>query len=172
MKNTIKIINELKQKGLIKDYAIGGAIGVLKWVEPFFTRDLDIFVVLSQQKKGQKLIYLSGIYDYLKKKGYTKWVGQWIIIEGVPVEFIPAEGLAKESVEKAIETEFEGLKTRVISPEYLIALLLVAARPKDIIKIQMLLGQAKIDMEKLKRISKRYNLNKKLRPFIKGHKNE
>jgi len=47
MKNTIKVINELKQKGLIKDYAIGGAIGVLRWVEPFFTRDLDIFILDS-----------------------------------------------------------------------------------------------------------------------------
>ena len=45
MKKTIEVINELKKVGLLKDYAIGGAIGVLKWVEPFFTRDLVIFII-------------------------------------------------------------------------------------------------------------------------------
>jgi hypothetical protein len=38
-------MNNLKEKGLIKDYAIGGAIATLRWTEPFFTRDLDIFVI-------------------------------------------------------------------------------------------------------------------------------
>jgi hypothetical protein len=45
MKSAIKIMNELKKEKLIKDYAVGGAIGALKWVEPFFTRDLDIFII-------------------------------------------------------------------------------------------------------------------------------
>jgi len=35
MKKTLELINELKEKGLIKDYAIGGAIGVSRWVESF-----------------------------------------------------------------------------------------------------------------------------------------
>ncbi len=42
MKNTIKVLNELKTKGLIKDYAIGGAIAALKYVSPFFTEDFEI----------------------------------------------------------------------------------------------------------------------------------
>ena len=36
MKKAIEVMNELKEKGLIKDYAIGGAIAALRWVEPFF----------------------------------------------------------------------------------------------------------------------------------------
>jgi len=47
MKKTLEVINELKRKGLIKDYVIGGDIGVLKWTEPFFTRDLDIFIIIE-----------------------------------------------------------------------------------------------------------------------------
>ncbi|MCM8787260.1 MAG: hypothetical protein NC935_04315, partial [Candidatus Omnitrophica bacterium] len=38
-------------------------------------------------------------------KGYNEWKGQWLIIEGVPVEFIPAEGLLREVVENAFRTE-------------------------------------------------------------------
>jgi len=30
MKNAIKVLNELKEKALIKDYAIGGGIATLK----------------------------------------------------------------------------------------------------------------------------------------------
>lgn len=166
MKKTIEVINKLKKEKLIKNYAIGGAIGVLRWVEPFFTRDLDIFIVPFQEPKG-KVIDLSLIYNFLKKRGYDEWLGQWIIIEGIPVEFIPAGNLAEESVANAQEIEFEGVKTKVIIPEYLIALLLKAGREKDTIKIKMLLEQAKIDRKKLNEILVRYGLDNKLKPFMK-----
>jgi len=165
MKKTIEVINGLREERLIKDYAIGGAIGVLRWVEPFFTRDLDIFIIPSREPKG-KVIDLSPIYGYLKKKGYDEWTGQWIMIEGIPVEFIPAENLAKESVTNAQEIEFEGVKTKVIIPEYLIALLLKVGREKDIRKIKMLLEQAKVDRKKLNEILVRYDLDSKFKSFM------
>jgi predicted nucleotidyltransferase len=166
MKKTIEIINKLKEERLIKDYAIGGAIGVLRWVEPFFTRDLDIFIIPFQEPKG-KVIDFSCIYDSLKKKGYSEWIGQWIMIEDIPVEFIPAENLAKESVIEAQEIEFEGIKTKVITPEYLIALLLRAGREKDIMKIKMLLEQAKVDRKKLNEILIKYDLDSTFKLFMK-----
>lgn len=169
MKKTIEVINEIKREGLIKDYAIGGAIGVLKWTEPFFTRDLDIFIAI-ENGTNQKIIVLSPIYEYLKKHGYNEWVGQWIIIETIPVEFIPVDDLAGEAVRDALETDFEGVKTKVMTPEYLIALLLRAGRDKDIIKIEMLLKQSKINKEKLNDILKKYNLEEKLDRFIKRDK--
>lgn len=171
MKNTIKVINELKKKKLIKDYAIGGAIGVLRWVEPFFTRDLDVFIIPAPESKDRNIIQFSSIYDYLKEKGYNKWIGQWIVIEGIPVEFIPAEGLGEEAVENAKEIEFEGIKTKIMIPEYLIALLITAGRDKDIIKVRMLLDQAEVDAERLKIILNKYDLNEKYRCFTKKDKN-
>lgn len=103
MKKTIEVINELKKERLIKDYAIGGAIGVLKWVEPFFTHDLDIFIISVKETK-EGVINLSPIYEYLKKRGCF-WKGQWIVIEGIPVDFIPADALEKEAVEVVTETK-------------------------------------------------------------------
>ncbi|MCK4244292.1 MAG: hypothetical protein KAX20_01560 [Candidatus Omnitrophica bacterium] len=171
MKKAIIVMNELKREGLIKDYAIGGAIGALKWVEPFFTRDLDIFIILIKEPENGEVIMLSPLYEYLKKRGYNKWVEQWIIIDDVPVELIPAEGVSKESVENALEVEFEGIRTKVMRPEYLIALFLKAGRDKDIRKIEMLLKQTKIDMEKLKDILRRYDLLKKFKRFMKEGQN-
>ena len=171
MKKAIIVMNELKKEGLIKDYAIGGANGALKWVEPFFTRDLDIFIILIKEPENGEVIMLSPLYEYLKKRGHNKWVEQWIIIDDVPVEFIPAEGVSKESVENALEVEFESIRTKVMRPEYLIALFLKAGRDKDIRKIEMLLKQTKIDMEKLKDILRRYNLFKKFKRFMKEGQN-
>ncbi|MCK4326190.1 hypothetical protein KAW55_05495, partial [bacterium] len=149
---------------LIKDYAVGGAIGALKWVELFFTSNLDIFII--PVKETEKLINLSPVYEYLKKKGYY-WKGQWIIIEEVPVYFIPADALGKEAVENAEETEYEGIKTKVITPEYLIALFLKAGRDKDVRKIEMLLEQAKVDTGKLDKILEEYGLTSKFVKFKK-----
>lgn len=167
MKNTIEVINGLKKNGLIKDYAIGGAIGVLKWVEPFFTRDLDVFIILPPENKKTNLVFLTPIFNYLEQKGYKDWVEQWIVIEGIPVEFIPAEELAEEAVENAVEAAYEEIKTKVMTPEYLIALLTKAGRDKDIIKIRMLLEQIKIDREKLENILTKYNLGERFRYLIR-----
>ncbi len=164
MKKTLGVINELKEKGLIKDYAIGGAIGVLRWVEPFFTRDLDIFIAYSAEVKEKRLIILTPIYEYLKEKG-CYWDKQWIVINGLPVDFIVAEELERKAIEEAQETEYEGIKTKVLTPEYLIALCLRAGRDKDDRKIDMLLTQAKIDMEKLNEILNRHNLKEKFIEF-------
>jgi len=167
MKKTLEVINELREKGLIKDYAIGGAIAVLKWVEPFFTRDLDIFVIPIQEVSNKEIISFLPIHDYLESKGYNRWSGQWIIIEEVPVEFFPAGGLMKEAVENAIETEYEDVKTKVLSPEYLIPLLLKAGRDKDIRHIEMLLSQTNIDTIKLNEVLLNYNLTEKFENFKK-----
>jgi hypothetical protein len=83
------------------------------------------------------------------------------MIEGIPVEFIPAVGLTREAVEQSIIVDFEGVKTKVMTPEYLIASFLLAGRDKDITKIKLLLEQAPIDQEKLTGILSRYNLLEK-----------
>jgi len=160
MKKTIEVLNQLQRKGLIKDYAIGGGIATIFYVEPFFTYDLDVFIIPSGTVKEQNLILLSPIYSYLEAKGY-KWKGEHIIIEGVPVQFIPADELEKEAVTRAKGVEYEGVKTRVMAPEYLVAVLLRAGRKKNLEKIEKLLEQTKIDRRKLGAILRKYGLSKK-----------
>jgi hypothetical protein len=46
MKKTLAILNELKKAGLITDYAIGGGMGAVFYVEPFLTYDLDVFILV------------------------------------------------------------------------------------------------------------------------------
>jgi hypothetical protein len=123
--------------------------------------------LLSQKKEVAEddKSFLTDIYDYLKFRGYDKWVGQWIIIEGIPVEFISAQGLEEDAVKNAVEVEYEGVKTKVITPEYLIATFLKTSREKDKIKIQMLLEQAEVDIGKLEEILTKYGLINEFRDF-------
>lgn len=160
MRETLKVINELKEKGLITDYAIGGGIAALFYIEPFLTYDLDVFIIPREKKEQKGLIFLSAVFDYLRSMGYS-WKGEHIIIEGVPVQFIPADELEKEGVENARVIEYEEIKTKVISPEYLIVILLRAGRKKDIEKIERLLEQTEIDRKKLNELLNKFNLKEK-----------
>lgn len=165
MKNAIRVMNELKERGLIKDYAIGGAIAALRWTEPFFTVDLDVFIILEEEADERGLIVLSPIYEYLKERGYV-WKGHWIMIEGIPVDIFPADPLEKEAIAEAEEIEYEGVNTKVLTPEYLIALFARAGREKDKRKISLLLEQAEVDRQKLERILDRYGLSERSRDLV------
>ncbi len=163
MKSALQVLNELKEIELIQDYAIGGAVAALKWTEPFLTQDLDIFVVLKTAQEG--LVLLTPIYEYFQSRGYT-WKGHWIVVEGIPVDVFPADPLEAEAVGQAAEVEYEGIRTKVITPEYLIALFLRAGREKDLVKMRMLLEQADVDREHLRDILKRYGLSEKFRSIV------
>ena len=162
MEKTIKIINELQKEGLIKNYAIGGGIATIFYTEPFLTYDLDVFIIPSEKGKEKNLFLLAPIFDYLEDKGY-QWKGEHIIIEGMPVQFIPVDKLEEEGVTNAEEIKYEGVKTKVMKPEYLISVLLRAGRKKDIEKIEKLLEQTKIDMKKLEDILNKHGLSEKFK---------
>jgi hypothetical protein len=164
MENIVKVINEMEEKGLIGKYAISGGVAVIFYVEPILTYDLDIFFIPTQEKP---LLSLSPIYDYLKKKGYHP-DKEHIIIQQTPVQFIPVyNDLIKEAVKNAKTTKYKKTKTRVLEPEYLMAIMLQTFRPKDKERIIKLLDEAKINMKYLKGILKRHNLIDRFNKFLK-----
>lgn len=110
------------------------------------------------------MIVLTPIYEYFRNKGYL-WEKHWIVIEGVPVDIFPADSLEEEAIENALETEYEGVPTKIITPEYLIALFLRAGREKDERKIELLLEQTEINLEKLNNILIKYDLMRKFEDF-------
>jgi hypothetical protein len=83
MKRALELANEFCKEGLIKEYAIGGGIATIYYVEPFFTYDLDLFIILLKKPEGS-LILLSPIFEYLEKKG-CYWRKEHIMIEETPV---------------------------------------------------------------------------------------
>lgn len=163
MKRTLQVLNELERSGVIGRYAIGGAMGATFYVEPLLTFDLDVFVVLPQTKAG--LLSLAPLYEALRARGYTE-VEECVMIEGVPVQFLPAyNSLLEEALQEACDTTYEGISTRVLRVEHLIAVCLQTGRDKDRERIQIFRDQAKVDVTYLTDVLQRHGLEGKWQPW-------
>ena len=159
MKLAIQVLNDLKREGVIADYAIGGAIAALFYAEPSFTQDLDVFVLFPEPKRG-KLISLGPIYAALRNRGY-KAFKEFVEIEGILVQFLPASGaLLEEALKEAYNKRYEGTPTRVMRPEHLIAIALQTGRAKDRARVSLLMEQATMEMDYLRLVLKRHKLDK------------
>ncbi|MBN1675232.1 MAG: hypothetical protein JXR37_29600 [Kiritimatiellae bacterium] len=158
-------LNELVALGLLGNYAIGGGVAVLYYAEPVLTYDFDVVCTFPQQGA---LIDPSPVFEHLKKKGYVFGEEDRIDIAGIPVQFVPAStGLMEEALENAYGVEIGGVKTRVLSVEYLIATLLDLYRPKDRAKLAVLLDAANqaVDDAALTSILAKHGLTEKWARF-------
>lgn len=160
MKKTIAVINRMVEEGIIENYAVGGGIAAMFYIEPELTFDIDFFTIVEHEKE-RGIVDLSRIYDFLKKEGYTR-DGEHIVVEGVPVQFICADALESEAVKNAREITYEGVETRVIDREYLAAIFVRVGRGKDRERIRKMLAQPEVNKEKFDRIITRYGLKEKL----------
>jgi hypothetical protein len=158
MDKTLAVINALETEGVIGKYSIGGAMGLIFYVEPTATYDLDIFCYLPTQ--AGLLIDLDPLYANLSKKGYLPTKGEHINIEGIPVQFLtpPPTDLVKEALDNAVVKEFGGVTTRVFQYEHLLAIMAETNRTKDKTRIALCLESAKPDQAKLNDILKRHTL--------------
>lgn len=155
MKATLAVLNELERQGIFQRYAIGDAMGATFYVEPVVTYDMDIFVVLSTRSG---LLTLTPIYDALRQRGYEPQ-GECIVIEGVPVQFLPAYNpLVDEALALARLVDVEGVPTRVLPLEHLIAMAVQTGRLKDRARVQLLMCEGSVNPARLADICGRYGL--------------
>jgi len=154
VEKTLKVIRGLKEKKIIRNFAIGGGIAVLYYTEPVLTYDLDIFFIPAEDR----LDVLSPIYKYLRKKGY-KPQEEHVLIEGVPVQFIPVYNeLVREAVKDSAKVNYGRIKTQVIGLEYLVAIMLQVNRAKDRERIIKIFEETDVNLKVLKGILKKFNL--------------
>lgn len=140
-------------------YAIGGAMGATFHVEPILTFDLDIFVALQPGPGG--LIKLTSIYEALRARGYTE-EGECVLIEGVPVQFLPAyNALLEEALREAQATMYQDTPTRVLRSEHLVAICLQTGRDKDRERVRLLRQQGNLDLNYLAGVLARHDLEQK-----------
>jgi hypothetical protein len=159
MKRTLQVLNELERSGVLERYAIGGAMGATFHVEPLLTFDLDVFVTLPQKATG--LLSLTPLYEALRARGYSE-EGECVLIEGVPVQFLPAYNpLLEEAMREACETSYEDTSTRVVRAEHLVAICLQTGRDKDRERVRIFREQATLDMNYLADVLQRHGLEGK-----------
>jgi hypothetical protein len=152
--DVLRAANDLVSAGLIKDYALGGALAAIYYTEPFATYDADIIFIATDKTLSAGI---PAIYSHLQSKGW-RVEREHLLIKDFPVQFLAASGLTEEAVRNAKPIEYEGVPAKVFGPEYIIAIAASVGRHKDLARIEQLMTQAKIDNALLDDILRRYNL--------------
>lgn len=158
MKKIIELFNEMVEKGIIEDFAIGGGIATFYYTEAYTTYDLDIFIYWSGEP-DKKIVDISPVFKYLENSG-GEWDGEFIMIDDIPIQVIVADEMEKEAIRNAILVNYQDVKVKMITPEYLVAMFLNAGREKDRIKIEMLKKSGVIDNRKIERVITRWNIKR------------
>ena len=163
MKKTLQVINSLIDLGLIRNYAIGGAMGQFYYIEAGSTFDLDIMVHLKAESNS--LVPLQEIYQWAKANNYPD-VKEHIIIEGIPVQFLPAfNDLISEAIENSNKVTMFGVETFVMKPEYLMAIMLKTGRSIDKTRLVKFFEECDFDKNLLELILKKFSLIKEYNLF-------
>ncbi len=157
IREVIKTINQMQADGVIASYAIGGAVGATFHLEPVSTLDVDIFVSFRPEP-GSLLISPRPIYEYLTSRGCSA-DGEYIIIAGWPVQFLPPTGpLAEEALGNAVVHDVAGVPARVFPAEYLAAIALQTGRAKDKARLLQFVESGTLDATTFKDILTRHAL--------------
>jgi hypothetical protein len=152
--DVLRAANGLVAAKLIEDWALGGALAAIYYVEPFTTYDADIFFIPAD--KGLTT-GIPAIYAHLQSQGWQV-EREHLLIRGFPVQFLAAHGLTEEAVREAEHIDYEGVPAKVFRAEHIVAIAASVGRPKDKARIEQLLQQTDLDKTKLENILQRHKL--------------
>jgi hypothetical protein len=166
--NVAFVLADMRTKGVIGKYAVGGASAVAFYTEPIATKDLDIFF-LFDPPQTRAILSLEPIYNYCQENGY-KYDHEFITIKGWPVQFIESgnDPLWEDALANSMTFSFEAGSIDVLPPEHLAAMWASVARPKDILKIQHFAESDVLDPAKVEAILDRFDLMKVWRKIQGG----
>jgi hypothetical protein len=157
--DALRVLNTMKADGVIREYAVAGGLAIVFWTEPVATYDLDVLVFLPPG--AGPLVSLESVYRWASAHGYVADM-EHLLIEGVPTQFLPSPSkLADEAIETAETLDYQGVPTRVVLPEYLIALYLQpeARSAKRRERAAMLLEWRGLNRNRLDAILERHGLS-------------
>ncbi|MBI4282019.1 MAG: hypothetical protein HY672_00830 [Chloroflexi bacterium] len=135
--DAVRALNALKRRRAIRDYAIIGAVAATAYMEPIFTEDMDIIVLVDTDE--EYLRTFRRVAEFAEGQQ-----GMHYTLGGVPVQMFPTttKPLYRATLEGARPARIGGLRVKVASLEHLILLYLEAFRDKDHFRIRRLLPAA------------------------------
>lgn len=152
--DVLRAANDLVAVGLINDWALGGALAAIYYVEPFATYDAEIFFIPKDQGLDAGL---PAIHAHLQSH---RWQveREHLLWRGFPVQFLAASGLTAEAVREAERIDFEGVPAKIFRAEHIVAIAASVGRQKDKARIEQILQQADLDKTYLENVLQRYKL--------------
>lgn len=172
------VLKEAKKKKYIQDFALTGALALSALTEPRATRDMD-FIVSTEKEK------IASFVEWLKfSKGYrlTKhYVGRQKdrIKDLIAVQtgstsadlIVCAHDIERQALANSITaTVYKNTRLKVLSPEYLLILKLLAGSDQDYIDCTNL-WQRSIDKRLVRGMAKRLYLDGRLKKVVAKAKN-
>jgi hypothetical protein len=151
----LRAANSLVAERVIEDYALGGALAAIYYIEPFTTYDADLFFIPADKGLSAGI---PQIYARLQAAGWQV-AGEHLLWKGFPVQFLATHGLTEEAVREAQIVEYEGVPTKVFRAEHIVAIAASVGRHKDLARIEQFLQQADLDKTRLEQILHRHNLS-------------
>ena len=162
MKELAQLLNEMQRAGVIRQYALFGAVAQMRYTEPVATLDADVLVAVPA---ADRLDALSGIYEFCAARGYRP-EGEAIRVGAWPAQFVPAfSPLTQEAMEQAATADFEGVPFRVVRADHLAVIALSVGRAKDFTRILALLESGSASRESIESLATRHSLADAWRRF-------
>ena len=150
--DAIRRLNKLKQRGIVKDYAIIGAVAAAAYIEPVFTQDLDVVVLADSD---------ADFWETYRRVGEIaeRLDGMHHILSGRPVQMFPStlNPLYRDALAKARQSRIGGTRTKIVSAEHLVVLGLEAFRLKDKLRIAELLALPATDRDMIEKLIEEFD---------------
>lgn len=120
----IRLAESIRSGDVPELVAIGGGVAMQVWGSTRLTGDLDLIAADDMGVRGEPLSF-GGVRS---------------VVDGIPLDVIVRDDKWALLYEEALRTavEVEGVGVPVIAPEYLLAMKMVAGRPKDEIDARFL----------------------------------
>lgn len=162
MKEVAELLNGMREAGVIRNYALFGAVAQMRYTDSVVTVDVDVLVDLPDM---ERLDPLRPIYEHCARLGLQA-EGEAIRVGGWPVQFITVfSDLTREALENAEEGDLDGVSLRVIRAEYLAVIALSVGRAKDHSRVIALLDAGAVHREALEALAVRHGLTKQWATF-------
>jgi len=140
---------QIREDGVVTEYAIGGATAVLFYAEPTRTYHIDVFALLPSV--GESLLAsLAPVYSWAEAQGFTV-DAEHVLVHGVPVQILRAyKALVIDAIHAARVHAYQGIPVCVVDPEHLIALALQAGGARRRERAWLLLQTGIVDRPRLR----------------------
>ena len=129
-----KALNGLKRRKVIRDYVVIGAVAATTYMEPVFTEDIDVIILVDTDEEYRSTF--GAISEIAEGQD-----GMHQVLGGVPVQLFPSTTmpLYRDTLEGARQVRINNLRVNIASAEHLILLYLLAFRERDHLRVRNLL---------------------------------
>lgn len=169
-KEIVGVLKEAKRRKYIQDFALTGALALSALTQPRATKDIDFIISVKNEKILFFVEWLKSSKEYRLTRHHIGRRKDWIkdLIE-VPLGstradmIVAAHEIEREAVSTGVTAStYRTLKIKVVRPEYLIILKLLAGSDQDIIDAAHLWNE-KIDRKLVRKLSGELYLDTKLK---------